>query len=311
MRTKARRMGAPEYFKLAHVVGTDGKPAKPIPMPEELRTEFVDAAWRSEEWQRDDLARAAGRRGPPTDLFAYQELLSAAKPDWIIETGTGGGGRALLPGLDLRPDRQRARSSRSTTPRSRSLPSTHGSPTCGRTRSTPRPRRRPARSSATNPRGLLILGASKLDNLMQRVRELLASCQGRRLPGARGHDPERPPRLDRLRPRARRRRRKRITDSGDFVRDTRRALRVQLQPRRLPEAGQMSHRRATRPPRERCWPTCPRLHDWGRGPEVGGLDTPIGERIIAELGRFEAPRGGGDRSGSLDAAVLLPRRPAA
>jgi len=34
----------------------------------------------------------------------------------------------------------------------------------------------------------------------------------------------------------------------------------------------------------------PRLHDWGRGPEVGGLDVRIGERLIAELGRFEAPR---------------------
>jgi hypothetical protein len=34
----------------------------------------------------------------------------------------------------------------------------------------------------------------------------------------------------------------------------------------------------------------PKLHDFGRGPEVGGLDKQIGERIIAEVSRHEAPR---------------------
>ena len=34
----------------------------------------------------------------------------------------------------------------------------------------------------------------------------------------------------------------------------------------------------------------PKLHDWGRGPEVGGLNQEIGERIIAEVGRYDAPR---------------------
>jgi len=34
----------------------------------------------------------------------------------------------------------------------------------------------------------------------------------------------------------------------------------------------------------------PRLHDWGRGPEVGGLDKRIGERLIAEVGRYERTR---------------------
>ena len=33
---------------------------------------------------------------PPTDLFAYQELIAQVRPDSIIETGTGGGGRALF-----------------------------------------------------------------------------------------------------------------------------------------------------------------------------------------------------------------------
>ena len=34
----------------------------------------------------------------------------------------------------------------------------------------------------------------------------------------------------------------------------------------------------------------PKLHDFGRGPEVGGLNKQIGERIIAEVSRHEAPR---------------------
>jgi hypothetical protein len=34
----------------------------------------------------------------------------------------------------------------------------------------------------------------------------------------------------------------------------------------------------------------PRLHDWGRGWEVGGLDPRIGKRMIAEVTRYDAPR---------------------
>ncbi len=94
-RTKARRMGAPIYFKLAHVEGTDGRPAHPIPVPEELRTEFVDAFWRSKEWQQTPWLGSWTAR-PPTDLMAYQELVAQVRPDWIIETGTGGGGRAFF-----------------------------------------------------------------------------------------------------------------------------------------------------------------------------------------------------------------------
>jgi hypothetical protein len=34
----------------------------------------------------------------------------------------------------------------------------------------------------------------------------------------------------------------------------------------------------------------PRLHDWGRGWEVGGLTNRIGERLITELDRYDSPR---------------------
>jgi cephalosporin hydroxylase len=88
-------MGAPIYFKLAHVEGTDGRPAKPIPVPEELRTEFVDAFWRSKAWHQTPWLGSWTAR-PPTDLMAYQELVASVRPDCIIETGTGGGGRAFF-----------------------------------------------------------------------------------------------------------------------------------------------------------------------------------------------------------------------
>jgi methyltransferase family protein len=34
----------------------------------------------------------------------------------------------------------------------------------------------------------------------------------------------------------------------------------------------------------------PRLHDWGRGWEVGGLTPRIGKRLIGEIGRYDSPR---------------------
>ena len=94
-RTKARRMGAPVYFKLAHVEGTDGRPARPIPVPEELRTEFIDAFWRSKEWQQTTWLGKWMNKAP-TDLLAYQDLVFRVRPKWIVETGTEGGGRAYF-----------------------------------------------------------------------------------------------------------------------------------------------------------------------------------------------------------------------
>jgi cephalosporin hydroxylase len=94
-RTKARRMWAPKYFKAAHTEGVDGRPERPIPVPEELRHEFIDAFWRSKEWQQTTwLGRWTGKA--PTDLLAYQDLLFRVRPKWILETGSGGGGRARL-----------------------------------------------------------------------------------------------------------------------------------------------------------------------------------------------------------------------
>jgi cephalosporin hydroxylase len=94
-RTKARRMTSPEYFKAAQLTATDGRPVEPMPVPEELRTEFTEAFWGSSEWHRTTwLGR--GTHKAPTDLLAYQDLVFRARPEWIIETRTGAGGRALF-----------------------------------------------------------------------------------------------------------------------------------------------------------------------------------------------------------------------
>jgi len=94
-RTKPRRQIAPAFFKRAQRTGPDGRPEKPVPIPDELKGEFTDAFWRSYSW-RETLW--LGRRVPkcPTDLLAYQEIIVRAQPDWIVETNTGGGGRALF-----------------------------------------------------------------------------------------------------------------------------------------------------------------------------------------------------------------------
>jgi cephalosporin hydroxylase len=93
-RTRARRMGAPEHFKAAQAEA-DGRPTRPLPVPDEQRAEFIDAFWRSGEWHRTTwLGRSTHKA--PTDLLAYQDLIFRVSPEWIIETRTGTGGRALF-----------------------------------------------------------------------------------------------------------------------------------------------------------------------------------------------------------------------
>jgi cephalosporin hydroxylase/SAM-dependent methyltransferase len=90
-RTRRRLMGT-DRFRVPHPL--DRRPSQPAPIPQDLRTEFADAFWRSEAADRTTwLGRATHR--PATDLFAYQELIFHLRPDWIIETRTGTGGRAF------------------------------------------------------------------------------------------------------------------------------------------------------------------------------------------------------------------------
>jgi cephalosporin hydroxylase len=94
-RTKPRRLSAEMFTQGADVPDADGRPQKPTPVPDELTSAFVEAVWRSLPWNHTTWL---GRRieTAPTDLLAYQEIINAVQPDYIIETGTGDGGRALF-----------------------------------------------------------------------------------------------------------------------------------------------------------------------------------------------------------------------
>jgi cephalosporin hydroxylase len=95
-RTRSRRMTAKAFEIDAALEGIDGPAAPPpVPVPDDLRDTFTTAYYRSLAWQETTwlgvrVPNAAG------DLVAYQELLSEVRPDWIVETGTRDGGRALF-----------------------------------------------------------------------------------------------------------------------------------------------------------------------------------------------------------------------
>ena len=94
-RTRARRMSARALVPNRSETGPDGIPERPVLVPDELKASFVEAYWNSLVWKRSTwLGHPVDR--PPTDLFAYQELVGRVRPDWIVDVGSGNGGRALF-----------------------------------------------------------------------------------------------------------------------------------------------------------------------------------------------------------------------
>jgi cephalosporin hydroxylase len=94
-RTRARRMTGAAFVKGPVFSGPDGQPDSPTPIADDVKNGFIDAFWNSFAWRDTTWL---GQRIPkaPTDLFVYQELVQRVQPDWIIETGTANGGRALF-----------------------------------------------------------------------------------------------------------------------------------------------------------------------------------------------------------------------
>jgi cephalosporin hydroxylase len=92
-RSKPRRLSAPAFGEAAAV--HDGKPTSPTPVPDELKWSFTEAVWRN---LAQDRTTWLGHRieTAPTDLVAYQEMIVRTQPDWIVELGTGDGGRTLF-----------------------------------------------------------------------------------------------------------------------------------------------------------------------------------------------------------------------
>lgn len=93
-RTRPRRMGASAFANTAQRIAGDARPESPAPLPSELEAEFTEAYWRSFRWRGTTwLGHRVARS--PSDLLAYQQMIADGLPDWVVETGTGDGGRAL------------------------------------------------------------------------------------------------------------------------------------------------------------------------------------------------------------------------
>jgi cephalosporin hydroxylase len=92
-RTKPRRLSARVFADAAEAV--DGRPERPTPVPDDLRSAFTEAVWRNLPW-RDTTWLGDPIQTAPTDLFAYQEILSRVRPDWVVEVGASDGGRAAF-----------------------------------------------------------------------------------------------------------------------------------------------------------------------------------------------------------------------
>jgi cephalosporin hydroxylase len=94
-RSKSRRMSTARFAEAAAPDGVDGPRATSAPVPQELERSFTEAVWKSRPWTATSWL---GRRitTAPTDLVAYQELIAGTRPDVVIETGTGDGGRSLF-----------------------------------------------------------------------------------------------------------------------------------------------------------------------------------------------------------------------
>ena len=103
-------------------------PDRPVPDPDELTTDFIDAFWHSLAW-RDTTWLGRPVYKAPTDLFVYQELIAAraARLDHRDRHGRAVGGRCSS--RRSASSSITARCSRSTRSRRRTDLSTRASPT--------------------------------------------------------------------------------------------------------------------------------------------------------------------------------------
>jgi cephalosporin hydroxylase len=90
-RTKPRRLSTRVFADAAEAI--DGRPEQPTPVPDDLRWTFTETVWRNLPW-RHTTWLGAEITTAPTDLLAYQEILSRVRPEWVVEIGTSDEGRA-------------------------------------------------------------------------------------------------------------------------------------------------------------------------------------------------------------------------
>ena len=95
VRSRSRRRTAPAFFTKGMAGDPDGRPAEAVPMPEDIARSYTEAYWHNLGWKKTSwLGRRVAR--PPADLLTYQDIIHEVRPDWIINTRTGDGGRAMF-----------------------------------------------------------------------------------------------------------------------------------------------------------------------------------------------------------------------
>jgi cephalosporin hydroxylase len=71
----------------------DGRPERPAPVPDDLRWSFTETVWRNLPW-RHTTWLGEPIHTAPTDLLAYQEILTRVRPEWVLDIGASDEGRA-------------------------------------------------------------------------------------------------------------------------------------------------------------------------------------------------------------------------
>jgi cephalosporin hydroxylase len=95
VRSRSRRQLSHAFFTPGMDGDPDGPPKPALPMPESLADTYLEAYWQNQGWRRTSwLGRRVAR--PPADLITYHEIINEVRPNWIINTRTGDGGRAMF-----------------------------------------------------------------------------------------------------------------------------------------------------------------------------------------------------------------------
>jgi cephalosporin hydroxylase len=93
-RSRARRMTGKAFEIDLALEGEDGPAKAPaVPIPDDLRDTFTNAYYRSLSWRKTEWLGEAVPN-PPSDLHAYQQLLSEVEPDWVIDLTGNPSGRS-------------------------------------------------------------------------------------------------------------------------------------------------------------------------------------------------------------------------
>ncbi len=95
VRSRSRRRTAPAFFTKGMPNDPDARPVEAVPMPEDVVRSYTEAYWDNLGWRKTSwLGRRVAR--PPADLLTYHDLVNEIRPNWIINTRTGDGGRAMF-----------------------------------------------------------------------------------------------------------------------------------------------------------------------------------------------------------------------